>query len=455
MADGSSRSVINKTLADQMDSSSTVNVGVDVDGGIDVDVGSGAVEMASNNDCSLDELSQQQQEESTSRRASLNHSKVEKAKTERENTITGMFLRMEAKAHEKIFKGRYTKRECTYVFLVGVIGSFNYGFINGACMSGLLSSSGKSASVGGLSGHFTNSSLDLAKGDFQNFGYFSCMILSYMMGSFLVGVVCHTATPYQLNPKYGPIFMLGGAFLCGASLIAAMDIYDTKYAFYLAGAANGMQNGMASLYSANLIRCSMTGASIDVALLFGKILRGNRRGIWKLVVLITILFNFCLGGLVSFWATSQFMGRALLFNAALFLVIGISLVSFIVKELDVSVRAALLGTWIWKIAVTNLKISSDLFDKQSGAKTSDDALLAIFDEIDDDSNGFIDIHELLLAFLKADPDITADEVKLLFQSVDTDGDGKLSRAEWAIMVKQKTKPKTLSSLQGMVVLDDI
>jgi len=41
--------------------------------------------------------------------------------------LESMFTRLENKAHEKIFQGQYTKRECTYVLGAGVFGCFNYG----------------------------------------------------------------------------------------------------------------------------------------------------------------------------------------------------------------------------------------------------------------------------------------------------------------------------------------
>ena len=48
--------------------------------------------------------------------------------------------------------------------------------------------------------------------------------------------------------------------------------------FYFAAVANGIQNGVTSTYSANLIRTShLTGTSTDIGLIFGQMLRGN----WK------------------------------------------------------------------------------------------------------------------------------------------------------------------------------
>ena len=50
--------------------------------------------------------------------------------------------------------------------------------------------------------------------------------------------------------------------MLAASILAALE-FETIYVFCLAAAANGIQNGIASIYSANLIRCSLTGSSTD------------------------------------------------------------------------------------------------------------------------------------------------------------------------------------------------
>jgi hypothetical protein len=49
-----------------------------------------------------------------------------------------------------------------------------------------------------------------------------------------------------------PLFLIGGVFLLISSILAAMEGNET-YIFFFAAAANGIPNGMASIYSANLI----------------------------------------------------------------------------------------------------------------------------------------------------------------------------------------------------------
>jgi hypothetical protein len=68
--------------------------------------------------------------------------------------------------------------------------------------------------------------------------------------------------------------------------------------------ANGVQNGMSSLYSANLLRTThLTGTTTDIGLLIGASLRGNRVNEWKLWILIGLAVSFWTGSLVGFYGT--------------------------------------------------------------------------------------------------------------------------------------------------------
>jgi hypothetical protein len=122
----------------------------------------------------------------------------------------------------------------------------------------------------------------MAEGDFREFGFQSNIILSYMMGAFIAGLVTPNATPYRIEPTYGPTFLVGGVFLLISSILAALE-FSGSYIFFFAAAANGVQNGIASIYSA------------------------NRKNLSKgLVLVLIVLCSFWLGGLVSFYATSRF-----------------------------------------------------------------------------------------------------------------------------------------------------
>jgi uncharacterized membrane protein YoaK (UPF0700 family) len=341
-------------------------------------------------------------------------------------------------ASPELIGGTYTQHEFAFVMVAGVLLAFNAGYVNGSCLSGFLTDDGDKQSVAGFTGAYTQSALALAGGNFKVFGTQVCMILSMIFGACISGLMNPNASPYRIEPSYGPTFMIGGIFLLIASLLAAFETNETHsfYLFYFAAAANGIQNGISSLYSANLIRSThLTGASTDIGLFIGQLLRGNRTNLWKLLVLIALASSFWLGGIISFYATSQFAHYSLLFNAALFLLIGASLVFFLVHELHISVSAALMGTWMWK-RVMNQVVEKGMrtFTRGGAHMASSDFyksqhLSDYFDHINQEGDEVTE-QELLVALHAAGVKVSKESVKVLMRSADEDNNGSLSKDEW-------------------------
>ena len=239
----------------------------------------------------------------------------------------------------------YTRREYTYAICVGILLSFNSGYVNGSCLSGLVAPSGIERAVTSHTGTATKSALALSGGDTTEFGFLASMLLCFALGSFIAGSL--TPNPkkaFRVEPTYGPTFLLGASLLAISSYLAAVEIEQEQFIFYLASAANGIQNGISTIYSANLIRSTgVTGTSTDIGIFLGQHLRGNRKNTWKLIVLLCLWISFWMGGLVSLYATSAFTHLSLLFNGALYLLIGGSLVLFLHMQLHVSVTQAIFG----------------------------------------------------------------------------------------------------------------
>ena len=171
-----------------------------------------------------------------------------------------------------------------------------------------------------------------------------------MLGAFLAGIITPRAAQYRIEPTYGPTFFIGGIVLVTASILAAVDhdLDADDFVFYLTAIANGLQNGLSSLYSGNLIRSShLTGTSTDIALFTGQLLRGNNTNNWKLIVLVALAISFWTGGFVSFYATQHFTTKTLLFNASLFLAVGIMLILFLMHEHSISFAQAINTTFIF------------------------------------------------------------------------------------------------------------
>jgi uncharacterized membrane protein YoaK (UPF0700 family) len=266
------------------------------------------------------------------------------------------------------------------------------------------------------------------------------IIGSYMIGAFLSGVISPFATPYIIEPRYGPTFLIGCVFLVIASLLAAFE-QNPQFIFFFAAAANGIQNGIASIYSANLVRCSLTGSTTDLAITVGQLVRGNRKNLWKGIVLAIIVTNFWLGGFIGFYISRRYTTYTLLFNAGLFLLVGASLVYFLVQEVGVSIRAAIFGTWEWEKALTQIQSSIVTGFSANGGDDGNNksaltkyALLQLFDHIDADQSGEIDADELLEAMLNANVKMSSKQIKCLFRAADENGDGVISKEEWQTLV---------------------
>jgi uncharacterized membrane protein YoaK (UPF0700 family) len=335
--------------------------------------------------------------------------------------------------------GTYTQHELAFVMVSGVLLAFNAGYINGSCLSGFLTSDGVKQSASSVTGYYTRSALALADGNFEFFGFQVFMILSLIFGACISGMMNANAQPYRIEPSYGPTFMVGGIFLLIASLLAAVEVNGT-HSFFFAAAANGIQNGMSSIYSANLIRSThLTGTSTDIGLFIGQLIRGNREHSWKLLVLLSLSLSFWLGGVVSFFATAYFTSYSLLFNAGLFILIGASLVYFLVHELHVSVSAALLGTWMWKRVMKQI-VENDMrnskFDKSHH-------LTHYFDNSrNNDEDEIITEQNLLEALRAAGVDINEKEVKVLIRKAEGDNNGNMSKQSWKRKVARACRRKS-------------
>ena len=106
--------------------------------------------------------------------------------------------------------GVASSQEAYFVFALGLLLSINSGYINGLCLSGLLTEGGSDKQgVSAFTGTYTKSGLALADGDPKLFGFEFTLILAFIGGATVAGVMNPRAIPHQLVPSYGPTFMLG------------------------------------------------------------------------------------------------------------------------------------------------------------------------------------------------------------------------------------------------------
>ena len=330
--------------------------------------------------------------------------------------------------------------ECILVVIAGQLLAFNSGFTNGACLSGFLLPSGRRQGVSAFTGAYTGSALDLADGHTDRFGFQVSMILSFIFGASLAGLLTPKAVQYRIEPTYCPTFLIGGLVLLAASIMAAVDHSNNidDFVFYLVAVANGLQNGLSSLYSGNLIRSThFTGISTDIGLFTGQLLRGNYTNNWKLAVFVALAVSFWLGGFASFYATQHFMSSTLLFNASLFLAVGAVLLLFLMHEHSIPFLKVLLGTWHWKRALTAL--SEHHLEPLSNGQFSlgqRERLDHLFTTLDVNESGTITPDELLDGLRNAGFTVTMREIKIMIRFADKDRNGVISQEEWRQMLEE-------------------
>ena len=96
------------------------------------------------------------------------------------------------------------------------------------------------------------------------------------------------------------------------------ELYDMTVAM-----ATGIQNAALSRYSGNIIRVGhVTGASVDIGVLSGRYVRGQKENLWKIQILMLLVFTFWLGGVLVQWIDPLLDNKILFVNSAYMVLIG-------------------------------------------------------------------------------------------------------------------------------------
>lgn len=245
-------------------------------------------------------------------------------------------------------------REHSFVLLAGLLLSFNAGYVNGCCLSGLLQE-GQGVGVSAVTGAYTQAGLALGSGNFLKCISNLQIILCFMGGSALSGIIQPHPVPNRVSQGYGPTFLLG-SILLGISATLANTRPESRAFLYFAALANGLQNAMSSMYTANLIRSThMSGISSDMGLFLGQMIRGNFTNTWRFIVLASLSSFFLLGGAISYHAVMRFKSVALIFNACLFAAVGLGCIEYTSYTKKISLWTAATGNWSWKVNDTPSK----------------------------------------------------------------------------------------------------
>ncbi|KAL7529531.1 hypothetical protein ACHAWF_005507 [Thalassiosira exigua] len=316
--------------------------------------------------------------------------------------------------------------------------AFVAGYSNGVTLSGYLDDV---APVAGVTNLITKTAIAVGSGDRSDLN--AGILFSAMLGAFISGLMNPRPVAFVLTPRYGPTFLIGSAF---SALGAVQVIYNHRREFYFLAIANGVMNGITSMYSSNLLRVSaFSGPVTDIGVCFGQLVRGNRSNAWKLYVLVGLFLSFWLGGLVGYEAAIGRREMALFFNAVFFFAMGFALVAYFVIKRKLTLFEALFGLGKVGIRFKRMEVRRQGVDERGEPienKTepvSEKELLELYDSLLEREG---EVNEDALMSLLASRDL---EVKKHRRSIlgiiqhkmaqhDQEGDWTIGRDDWENLV---------------------
>ncbi|KAL7449998.1 hypothetical protein ACHAWC_001991 [Mediolabrus comicus] len=355
----------------------------------------------------------------------------------------------------------HTSRQYALSIGLGISMAFSAGYANGVCLSGFLNVDPEGSvkqSVAGVTGLYTNSAIFIGEREFHQASFMFGTIFSVMGGAFLSALLNPYPIAFEISPRYGLTFLMASFFM---TLGAIEVLHNDRREFYFTAIANGIQNGVSSMYSANLLRTShLTGTTTDIGLFLGMALRGNRTNNWKLYILIGLAVSFWLGSISGFLASQVKYEYSLIFNAVFFFLLSIVVIARTCIVYQVSPLNALLGTGKWMDSLDHLEIVKDNGGESDDGSAADDKdkrnhldegeLHQMFDEIASGGDGNVD-QQTLLAYLTTHNLKVQKHRKPLVAVLHNafvahgDGDWKLSKDDWNALIHQSTKTSAMET----------
>ena len=214
-----------------------------------------------------------------------------------------------------------------HAIVAGCILACNAGYINGACLSGILSADNTKQAAAAVTGAWTNSALGMASGNTQQFTFNAKCIGSYCSGSLLASLLNPNPVPFDIDVNaVSPAFLIASLLVYASSSVAKKSEGTNKAYIYLAATACGIQNSVTSVLTSNMVRSAhFSGITSDIGTFLGQVLRGNNTNALKLKVFSLLGLSFWMGGYVSFSVTKAVASSGLLFSSALFLLVALAL----------------------------------------------------------------------------------------------------------------------------------
>lgn len=169
-------------------------------------------------------------------------------------------------------------------------------------------------SVSHLSGTATLIGTELLSQPSNKIFHLIGVLFSFLVGASISGFLLHGST-LKLGKHYDTALFIESVLLCVSSWLL---ISGSFYGHFLASAACGLQNALATTYSGAIIRTThITGIVTDLGLMLGSILRGQPLDRRKSKLFILIVVGFILGGTSGALLYAEYAFNALFVPAIL------------------------------------------------------------------------------------------------------------------------------------------
>lgn len=200
-----------------------------------------------------------------------------------------------------------------------------YGSFLLALVAGLVNSIGllgfKHQSISHLSGTATLLGTEIVNSTFSDAFHLLFILIGFLMGASISGYFLRNGA-LKLGRNYSGLLSLEAIFLIGSIYFLTRDSF---YGHYLASAACGLQNALASTYSGAVIRTThLTGIFTDLGLMIGAKLRGEQFDRRKALLFILIIVGFIWGGILGAFSFSAFNFQELFIPASICFLLAVS-----------------------------------------------------------------------------------------------------------------------------------
>jgi len=186
----------------------------------------------------------------------------------------------------------YERPDFYYIVLGGGVLASCAGYVNVVFITFL------SFTVSHNTGTTSKMAMHLGNFEISNFLDKFFVLLAYVIGSATIGFF-NSKQKFYYSRKYG-FFLISEAII----LLIATFLMENEHfiSIIMTSYAMGLQNALVTNFSAAVVRTThVTGLLTDVGLILGNKLRGREKAIdlWKLKVLLPLLFGFVLGGFTA------------------------------------------------------------------------------------------------------------------------------------------------------------